>query len=219
VREAVGQILAFGLAVGLSPIPIIGITLMLTTPKARSNGPAFLAGWIIGLAGIGTLVLLIAGGADASEQGNPATWVGILKLVLGVGLIGLALRRWRSDEEKTEPAWMKSIDSLTAARAAGLGFALSALNPKNLLLTVAAGASIAQAGTGAGAEAVAMAVFVLIGTLGTGIPVSVYFAMGERAEPMLGRLRAWMARHNSAIVSVVLLLIGAKLLGDGIGAL
>jgi hypothetical protein len=30
---------------------------MLATPRARSNGPAFIAGWILGLAVVGTLVL------------------------------------------------------------------------------------------------------------------------------------------------------------------
>lgn len=99
MNEAIGQILAFGLAVGLSPIPIVGVTLMLATPRARSNGPAFMVGWILGLAAVGTLVLLIADGADASDQGDPATWVSILVLVLGVALIGLAPRQRRSAEK------------------------------------------------------------------------------------------------------------------------
>jgi threonine/homoserine/homoserine lactone efflux protein len=218
VNEAIGQILAFGLAVGLSPIPIVGVTLMLATPRARSNAPAFMAGWIFGLAAAGTLVLLIAEGAHASDRGSPATWVSILKLVLGVALIGLALRQWRS-AEKAEPAWIKSVDGFDAARAAGLGLALAALNPKNLLLIVAAGLAIAQTGTGAGAEAAALAVFVAIGTLGVGVPTGVYFALGARSEPMLANLRDWMAQHGSAIMSVLFGLIGVKLLGDGIGAL
>lgn len=73
---------------------------------------------------------------------------------------------------------MKSVDSFDAARAAGLGLALSALNPKNLLLIVAAGTAIAQTGTSAGGEAAALAVFVLIGTLGIGIPVGLHFGPG-----------------------------------------
>ncbi len=217
--EAIGQTLALALAVGLSPIPIIAVTLMLSTPRARSNGPAFLGGWILGLAATGALVVLIADGADASEQGAPATWVSVLKLVLGAVLIVVALRQLRPGAEKREPAWMKSVDSYTTSRATGLGLALAALNPKNLLLVLAAGTSIAQTGAGAAAEAVALAIFVAIGTLGTGVPVAVYLALGERSEPILGRLKAWMAQHGSPIMAVIFLLIGAKLIGDGIGAL
>lgn len=217
--EAIGQTLALALAVGLSPIPVIGVTLMLSTPRARSNGPAFLAGWVLGLAATGALVVLIADDADASDQGGPATWVSVLKLALGAVLIVVAARQLSSGGEKEEPAWMKSVDTYTASRAAGLGLALAALNPKNLLLVVAAGTSIAQTGAGTGAEAVALAVFVAIGTLGTGAPVAVYFTLGERSEPILGRLKAWMAQHGSVIMAVIFLLIGARLIGDGIGAL
>jgi hypothetical protein len=39
------------------------------------NGPAFLSGWIVVLAVVGTIVLLVSSGASASNQGAPATWV------------------------------------------------------------------------------------------------------------------------------------------------
>jgi len=58
VGRAIGQILSFAVAVAISPVPIIGVVLMLSTPRARSNGPAFLVGWIFGLALLGTVVLL-----------------------------------------------------------------------------------------------------------------------------------------------------------------
>ena len=62
-----------------------------------------------------------------------------------------------------------------------MGVALSGINPKNLLLTVAAAAAVAQAGVSTGDEIVAMAVFIAVGTLGPGIPVAIYFGMGKRA--------------------------------------
>jgi hypothetical protein len=61
----------------------------------------------------------------------------------------------------------------------GLRVVLSAANPKNLLLAVGAAAAIAQTGESAGKQAGALAVFVLLGTLGTGTPVALYFAMGN----------------------------------------
>src|SRR4051794_38934354 len=72
--EAVGQVLSFGVGVALSPVPIIAVVLMLATPRGRVNGPAFLAGWVVGLAVVGTVVLLLASGGNASQAGTPADW-------------------------------------------------------------------------------------------------------------------------------------------------
>jgi hypothetical protein len=57
VGEAIGQVLSLGAGVALSPVPIIAVVLMLGTPRARANGPAFVLGWVIGLAVVGTIVL------------------------------------------------------------------------------------------------------------------------------------------------------------------
>jgi hypothetical protein len=54
--EAMGQVLSFGVGVALSPVPIIAGVLMLGTPRARVNGPAFVVGWVVGLAAVGTIV-------------------------------------------------------------------------------------------------------------------------------------------------------------------
>jgi threonine/homoserine/homoserine lactone efflux protein len=224
MAEAIGQVLSFAVVVSLSPIPIIGVVLMLGTPAGRRNGPAFLVGWIAGLAVVGALVLVVAGAAGAGDTEEPATWVVVLKLVLGGLLLLMAARQWRGRPRRGEeaaalPKWMQTVDHFTAARSAALGVALSAINPKNLLLTVAAAAAIAQAGVSTGDEFVAMAVFVVIGTLGPGIPVVLYFALGERAARMLDELKAWLGAHNAAIMAVLLLVIGAKLIGDGISGL
>ena len=85
--EAIGQILAPAVGVALSPVPIIAVILMLVTPRARANGPAFVVGWLAGLAVVGVIVLSVAGPSDASEDGAPATWVSILKIVLAA-LVG-----------------------------------------------------------------------------------------------------------------------------------
>jgi threonine/homoserine/homoserine lactone efflux protein len=220
MAEAIGHVLSLGVGVALSPVPIIAVVLMLGTPRARSNGPAFVLGWIAGLAAVGAVVLLVSSGAGASEGGAPADWVGWLKLALGLLLLLVAARTWkvrpRGEREGELPKWMATIDGFAAPRALGFGALLSGVNPKNLVLTVGAAAAIAQTGVPAGEQAVALAVFILIGTLGPGIPVAIYFAMGERAARLLDGLKAWMASHNAAIMAVLCLLIGAKLIGDSL---
>jgi threonine/homoserine/homoserine lactone efflux protein len=223
MAEAIGQVLPFGVGVALSPVPIIAVVLMLGTPRARVNGPAFLLGWVAGLAVVGVIVLLVAGGAGANEDNEPATWVDWVKIALGALLLLVALRQWRgrprAGEEAPMPQWMRTIDRFTPARSVAIATALSGINPKNLLLTVGAAAAIAQTGADTAEQAVALAVFVLIGTLGPGLPVAIYFALGERATRTLDDLKAWMGANSASIMAVLCLVIGAKLIGDGVSGL
>jgi threonine/homoserine/homoserine lactone efflux protein len=223
MADAIGQVLSLGVGVALSPVPIIAVVLMLGTPRARANGLAFLLGWVAGLAVVGTVILLASSGADASDDGDPADWVGFLKLVLGALLLVVAAQTWRgrprAGAEAELPTWMQAIDTFRAPKSVAFGALLSGVNPKNLLLTVGAAAAIAQTGIDAGEQAVALAVFIALGTLGPGIPVAIYVAMGERAKRLLEGLKAWMGAHNAAIMGVLCLVIGAKLIGDGIAGL
>jgi threonine/homoserine/homoserine lactone efflux protein len=223
MADAIGQVLSLGVGVALSPVPIIAVVLMLGTPRARANGPAFVLGWVAGLAVVGTVVLLASSGADASDEGDPADWVGVLKIVLGLLLLLVAARTWQvrphGGAEAELPKWMQTIDTFTGSKALGFGALLSGVNPKNLLLAVGAAAAIAQTGIPAGEQAVALAGFIVIGTLGPGIPVAIYLAMGERAERLLEGLKAWMGAHNAAIMAVLCLVIATKLIGDGISGL
>jgi threonine/homoserine/homoserine lactone efflux protein len=223
VGDAIGQVLSFGVGIALSPIPIIGVVLMLGTPNAGANGLAFIAGWVFGLAVVGTIVLLVASGAGASDGGAPADWVSVVKLALGMLLGVVAVRQWharpRGDAEPELPGWMKTIDTFTPPKAAGMAVLLSAVNPKNLLLVVGAAAAIAQTGASTVDQAVALLVFVLLGTLGPGIPVAIYLLMREHAAVVLEGMRGWMARENATIMAVLCMVIGAKLVGDAISGL
>jgi threonine/homoserine/homoserine lactone efflux protein len=223
VADVIGQVLSLAVGVSLSPVPIIAVVLMLGTPRARVNGPAFVLGWILGLTIVGVIVLVIAGGAGANDAGEPATWVDWVKLVLGVLLLLVAVRQWRrrphAGEDAALPKWMQAIDQFTPGRSFGIAAALSGINPKNLLLTTGAAAAIAQAGLDTGEEAVSLAVFILVGTLGPATPVVIYFALGARATKLLDGLKAWMGANNTAIMAVLCLVIGAKLIGDGISGL
>jgi threonine/homoserine/homoserine lactone efflux protein len=221
--EAIGEILPLAIGVAISPVPIIAIVLMLGTPRARATGTAFALGWIAGLALVGTIMLVIATGNAATSAGEPDTWVGVLKLVFGALFLLLAVMQWRrrpaAGEEAAMPKWMRAIDGFRAGKALLAGVALSGLNPKNLALTIAAATTIAQTGISTGQEAGAMVIFVVLGSLTILAPLVIYFALGARAARILDGLKAWMAAHTAAIMAVLLLVLGVKLIGDGISEL
>ena len=221
--QAIGGSLPLAIGIAISPVPIIAVVLMLTTPRARVNGPAFVLGWLLGLGVIGAIVLAIADPAKASNSGAPATWVSWLKIVLGILLLLVAVRQFRGrphdEEQAAMPKWMGAIDNFKPPAALGTGALLAGANPKNLLLAVGGAVAIAQTGIGGAQQAVAYLIFAVIATIGIGAPVGIYFALGKRSQDILGRLKDWMAQHNAVIMSVLCLIIGAKLIGDAISAL
>ena len=78
---------------------------------------------------------------------------------------------------------MKTVGCVTPLGSADLGIALSAANPKNLLLAaVAAASAIAQTGTRAVDQAVALLVLIVIGTIGIGAPLAIYLPDGPARD-------------------------------------
>ncbi|TDD39737.1 GAP family protein [Actinomadura sp. KC06] len=222
--EVIGDLLPLAVGVAISPIPIIAMILMLLSPRARTTGPGFLAGWAGGIV-IATTVLVVIANAIGmnSASGEPKTPVSWIELLLGVLVLTLAVRQWTSrpgaGTRAETPSWMRAIDEVTPARAATLGLLLSAVNPKNLIMCVAAGIAIAQGELGVGSEVVAVAVFNVIAACSVAVPVLVYVFDAERMRAPLDDLKAWLERNSTTVMFVLLLVIGFVLLGKGIGGL
>ena len=218
--QALEDVLPLAIAVAVFPVPIVTVVLVLASDRGRSKGLGFVLAWFVGLAAVGAIVLVLAGGVGASEGEERATWVDVLLLGLGLLLLVLAARQWRgrpkSGQATSMPGWMSAIDDFGPAKAAAAGFALSALNPKNVLLVVAAAGEIAGAGLAAGRQLTVLLAFVLIASIGVLTPLVLAFALGDRSRGPLDTLRGWMVRNNAVIMTVLFLLIGAKLIGDAI---
>ena len=220
--QTIGDLLPAAAGVALSPIPIIAVILILGTPKARSNGPAFAIGWVVGLTAVSVIVIVVAGGSDDAGS-TAATGVNWFQVAVGVLFLALAAKQWRSRPAPGEtaelPAWMHKVDEIAPKQALLLGLGLSAANPKNLALTMAASATIAQSGMAAGDDLVAVLVFVVLGSITVAGAVVYYFTATERASAALGTVKDFMSAHNAVIMMVILLILGLKILGQGLGAL
>ncbi|MFI9746445.1 GAP family protein [Streptomyces sp. NPDC052494] len=221
--DAVGQMLASAVGIAISPLPLIAVVLMLATPRGRSNGIAFTASWVVSLAAVVTAVVLLGSGADASGDDGPADWTLWLKLGLGLLFLLMGVKQWkdrpREGQEPEPPGWMKAIDRFTPGKAAGLAAALAVANPKNLVLAIGGAVSIAGSGASAGGKTLAAALMVLIGSLCTLAPLAVYLLGGAKSAQTLGGWKVWMSRHNAAIMTTLLVVLGAKYVGDAISGL
>ena len=222
------DVLPAAVGVALSPVPIVGAILVLDTPLARRTGPAFAAGWALGLLAVSTLVVLVTESAEGADGGAPgdsgtSTVVDVATLLFGLLLLGLAVKQWRGrpqpDEEAPTPAWMTRVSALAPGRALGLGAVLAGANPKSFALAATAAAAIAEASLSSGGDAVALAAFVGLGSATVAGPVLAYLVVGERARPALDRARRFMTAHGTVIGVVISLALGTKLVADGITGL
>jgi len=223
VGDAIGQMLTSAAGIAISPVPLIAVILMLATPRGRTNGLAFTAGWVVALGVVVAAVVLAGSGADAAGDDGPAAWTLWLKLALGLLFLALGAKQWRdrprAGQEARTPGWMKAIDTFTPVKAAGLAAALVVANPKNLVLAVGGAVSIAGSTAAAGGKAVAAVLMVLIASLCALLPLGVYLTGGAKAERVLGGWKEWMARHNPAIMTVLFLVLGVKYIGDALSGL
>jgi hypothetical protein len=221
--SVIGDILPMAIGVAISPVPIIAVVLMLFTHRAKPNSVAFLGGWILGLAIVGSIVLIVASIVEFDPDSGESSAAAAIRLVLGLMFLAIAAKQWKGrpkpgDEPKT-PKWMAAIDSFTPAKSLGLGALLSGVNPKNLALTLAAAVTIAQAELGTSEAAISLVVFIIIASLSVAAPVLIYLIMGEKASKTLDGWKTWLIANNATVMFVLLLVLGVLLVGKGISGL
>lgn len=218
--EVIGDVLPLALGVAISPVPIIAVILMLFAPHAGSTSGGFLAGWVVGIVVAVVAFVLLGGliGEDTSDE--PSAVVSWIKIALGALFLLLAAGQWRGRPkpggEAHMPGWMEAIDRFTPGKAAGLGFLLSAVNPKNLAMGVAAGVAIGGAGVSAGQQGAAVIVFTVIACSTVAVPVVAFALAADRMRGPLDELKSWLEVHNAAVMTVLLVVIGAVALGQGL---
>jgi Sap, sulfolipid-1-addressing protein len=219
--QGISAILTFAIGVAISPVPIIAVILMLFSQKARVNGPAFLVGWVVALTAVSAIVYVLSHDGNVATSSTASDSVSWGKIALGVLLLAMARRNWRkrpaSGEEATMPKWLATVETVSPVKALGLGVALAAVNPKNLILTAGAAAGLAQVpGLTTTDAVVAIAVFVVIASLTIAGPVVYALVGGARAKATLDSAKTWLTTHNAAVMGVLFLVFGVDLIAKGL---
>jgi hypothetical protein len=219
--SVIGDLLPLAIGVAISPIPIIAVVLMLLSKQAGRTSIGFLIGWVASIVAVTTIVLVLVGQAESTST-EPSTLSSVLKLIFGALLLLVAVKQWQSrpqaGEVATMPRWMNAIDSFTFGKALGLGV-LSVVGPKNLLICIGAGTTIAAGHLSAGGAVVTVAMFTVLAASTVATPVVAYLAEGDKMAEPLTSLRAWLAQNNATVMAVLVLVIGVTLIGKGISGL
>lgn len=220
MAQGISAVLTFAVGVAISPVPIVAVTLMLFSQRARVNGSAFLLGWVLAVAVVSGVAYTLADQGDAATSSTAADTIAWGKIVFGVLFLLLAARNWRSRPAPGTtpelPKWMAGVDALTPPKAFGLSLLLAGVNPKNLMLAASAGAALAGLGLSTGEAVGSLIVFVVVASLSIAAPVFYHLVGGEKAKARLDEMKDWLVLHNDAVMAVLLLVFGAKLIADGL---
>jgi threonine/homoserine/homoserine lactone efflux protein len=218
VGDVAAEILPLALVVAASPFPILPAIFSLCAPRARLTGLGFLAGWAGGI-GVATAVFVALATVIEQREETP-TWTFWARLVIGAFLIVSGIRVWLNrDARAGSPAWMQSLDGIGPAGALRLGFLLSAVNPKIILLAAAGGLAIGSAALGLVNAALLAAGFTAVAASSVAIPIFLYLCFGERVDAPLRAVRGWLEENNAVVMSVVIVAIGVMLVIKGLKGL
>ncbi|TPE53618.1 GAP family protein [Amaricoccus solimangrovi] len=216
---AIGDFLPLAMALALSPFPIIAIVMLLGRPDGGRAGTAFAIGWLGGLGAVTLLLVLVVGEIERTSLELGAG----LRILLGLGLFAAAAGKWRGRPRGGAPAklpgWAAALDRASPARAALVGAVLGGVNPKSLALAFAAAATIGERGLEGRRALLAGLVFVLLSSASVLAALILRRTGGAGGARRLEAVKRFMLRNNHVIMIVLLGVIGAKVLGDGLSAL
>jgi hypothetical protein len=221
VIEVLGDTLPYAVGLLLSPTPIIAALLILLSPSGTAGGVIYGLARLVGVAVVAVLVSLLTE-VTTVETGSSLVSAG-LRIALGVVLVGFAVVKWlrrpQPSEDVALPTWMASVEGMSPTGAAGLGFVLPVANPKELAFTVGAGLTIGAAGLSRAATVSLALCYTVIACLTVILPIAAFVVDRDRMVGPLGRARSWLIQNNDTIMSVVFVVIGSMLIGEGAGQL
>ncbi|MBC1482782.1 GAP family protein [Listeria sp. FSL L7-1485] len=217
--SAVSAILSPAVGILISPFPIVGLILILLSNKARINSIFYTLGWIIGNIVIFFIGLFVMGSA-VNTSGDQSMLVKIVLIVLGVLLILLGAhdftKRPKKGEKADTPKWFAKMNNIKPGGAMIFAFLLSAVNPKNMLLSLTAGVSVGALNLIGGQETMAIILFGIIACCSIYIPTIAFLIAGDRLNNVLDSTRKWLIQNNSLIMALLFLFIGLSVISKAL---
>jgi len=222
VRLVIGDILPFAVVVVVSPINIVAAILLLLSKRAILNASGYLGGFFVGLAVVvgGLTALATAVSLDPGSSGLRGA--SALLLVLGIGLIVVAVWKFHGrpgpEEPASLPGWMDGIAGFSPGRSFAVGVAIGAGNPKNFAVALGTAVTVSSAGLPSAQTIGVLAAYTFSACIGVAAPIVTMLVLGDRADAVLDDWKSWLTRNNAAMMAVLYLFFGVILIGKYLGA-
>jgi hypothetical protein len=111
---------------------------------------------------------------------------------------------------------MRAFATMTPRRAAITGLVLVVVRLEVLIMCALAGLAIGSDGLAVADKWTAAVIFIAAAGSSVALPILAYVAAGERLDDSMARLKEWMEKNNAALLAVILVLIGAMVVHNGI---
>ncbi|MFM8660808.1 MAG: GAP family protein [Cyanobium sp.] len=219
-----GELAAYGLAIGFSPLHIGLLLLLLLGPKPVQRGGWFVVGWLATAALAVTLLLTVGHGLLLTMDKGSSHRTGLDLLAAGA-LLGLGLKELLGKEEgwNEPPAWTRKLDQFCAMPLpllVGISAALEVASPDDLFLFAKTAGSLLAADLGHDQEVLATGVFSLVSASLLLTPLLALVLAGpERVLPLLERGKQWLFAKGDVLVGLVSVALAVYLGWQGIQGL
>ncbi len=218
--SAAGDVLFYALVAAASFLVLTAVLVVIRSERPRTNGIAFLIGFVVGTALAAALGLLL-GQAAVDQLGSHETVQGVLALLIGVALVvaGVAERRRPQpdgDDLRTRGAIAARLRDVGPGAAMSIAVLLGFGGPKRLVLAFLAMAAVSNADLGDVESVTLLALYVAVATLLVSVPVGVVIVAGNRAVDVIGGGEAWLEKHSGVLRVWVAVGLGGALVIDGL---
>ena len=212
--------LFYALVAAASLVALTAVLVVIRSERPRTNGLAFLVGFVLGTT-VAAVLGLVLGQAAVDHLDSHETLEGLLALLVGLALVvaGLAERR----RPEAHGAGMNGNGAMAARlRDVGPGPALAFAmllgfgGPKRLVLAILAMASVSDADLGAVVSVTLLVLYVAVATLLVSVPVAFVVVGGSRAVAVIGRGQSWLEANSGLLRVWVAVVLGGALIVDGL---
>ena len=216
------ELLLVALAAMMSPTTLsFSVLALVLGDRPLRTGLWFFLGALGATLAIGVLAGLVLGNAAAASPGSstPKTWVCVLDIVFGVLLLVYVVRAARKPADPQRTAAMidrmSAVASSPAIAILGAGAALA--NPGGFIPIALK--DISQLDLSAAAFMLDWALFALISLLPLAVALVMLRLAHDSAMRILTGARGWLERHARTVAVVIVVLLAAALMRNGIAGL
>ena len=209
------DLIVIALVVAADPIPLTAFVIVLSSRNGVKKGAAFLVGWLLSLVAVVVITVVATGNDPPKSNTAPAVAALVVKLVLGVVLVGFGVRHQRRLSQprppKKTPKWQSSVDSMSMLYACGLA---PLVQPWGLL--GAGAATITQAKVSSVQSALILVLFCLLASSSViGLELYARFSP-QKAGVLLKGVLSWFDRNTDRLVVIGSITAGLYLMGSSI---
>jgi Sap, sulfolipid-1-addressing protein len=221
VISAGAHVLFYAIIAAASPLVLTATFVVIRSERPRTNGIAFLTGFLFGTA-VACIVGLFVGETVVAHVDSHETVENGLTFLLGAALLAVGLQQRHAPPRAAVEggsrgrAILAGLGRVRPAAALSMAGLLGFGGPKRLVLTLLAMAAITAASLGHAEDLTLVVLYIAVATVLVSVPVGIVIVAGERAAVILERGQSWLTTHAAQLRVWLALGLGAALMADAL---